>query len=106
LIVYGNIVGGLVTQIILELLFVWWALWVAWSHNVLPQIHRKSVLYLSIVVWIWRLMIAYVMNLVWPYRTLWVSALVWIIGVWLIVLACWTSLKQLMKWLSQEEILR
>jgi len=50
-----QIVGWIITQVFLELLFVWWAVYVAYRCKVLPKINRKkmlSLLGISTSIWL------------------------------------------------------
>ncbi len=47
-----QLIGGVITQIILEVLFVIWAIYVAWKHNMLPNI--KASLHSWLLAWLAR----------------------------------------------------
>jgi len=52
-----NIIGGIITQVLLEVLFVWWAVFIALKHKLLPQPQIKktilvtSIIFVSLAIW-------------------------------------------------------
>jgi len=53
-----EIYGGIITQIVLELIFVMWVMFVAKKYDILPKLDKKLVFFLSIA-WIWAIFIWY-----------------------------------------------
>ncbi len=104
LIRHGNILGWLMTQILLEILFVWWSLWVASHHKILPTIPRQVAMRLGAImlaIWIWT---RYVVQLLQPYHSIGLSIASWAICVWLVSTFSRTSLTHLMKGLTHDEV--
>ena len=100
-----QIAGWLITQVWLELLFVWWALYVAAKHKLLPKINRKKMLTLlgiSIIVW-WTgyYTLNYILHI--DYTNFGHFVLAWFaINIPLILLSL-PMIKKIAKWLTQDQ---
>lgn len=95
LIYYYNIIWWIITQILLEILFVLWAIYIAYKNNILPKIDK--ILLLKVI---WIITIFLVLGLVfvkWTWINIWIQIMIWISINLLILLISFKPIKQIIK---------
>lgn len=92
------------TQVLLEILFVWWAIIVAYKNKILPKINRKKMLnliWLSIAIWsIWYYILNVFLHI--DYTNFWYFILAWIVINTPLILLSLPSIKKISRWLTQK----
>ena len=100
-----QIMWWIITQVWLELLFVWWALYVAAKYKLLPKINRKkmlTLLWISAIIW-WTGF--YILNYVLytDYTNFWYFVLAWLAINIPIILLSLPIIKKIAKWLTKND---
>lgn len=98
-----QIVWWIITQVLLELLFVSWAIYVAYKQDLLPTIQRKKMIKLVSItasIWLlWYYLMNYIIHI--QYNNFIQFVIIWIIVNWIILLLSLKTIKKIAIGLTQ-----